>query len=842
MAFHFPLMPRLYMATEGEDRFPLIDIMQQTPPIPDGCQWAIFLRNHDELTLEMVTDEERDYMYRTYAANPKARINLGIRRRLAPLLRNDRRKIELLNGLLFSFNGTPIIYYGDEIGMGDNIYLGDRDGVRTPMQWNADRNAGFSSCDPQQLYLPVNIDPEYRYEAVNVEAQQRNSTSLYWWMKRLIALRRRYGVLSQGTIEFLYPENPKILTFIREDDDRAILVAANLSRSVQFAELDLKRFAGRMPREVFGRTRFPRIGELPYLLTLGPYAFYWLELTVETEDEGRVDTLLPEIRSRASFSALTSGRSRALLERVLPEVLRSRRWFGSKARSIDHVEIVDVLMSPFADDEAPRILVVQVEYEEGAPERYVLPLAYVEGEEAWQRGHAGHWSALVKVVRGPDDHGLIVDALDLPAMRTMLARAMLDRKAWKGRRGSLVGVRTRLWRALEAVADHGVESTVTRAEQSNTSVSYGDRVMVKLLRRAEPGVNPDFEIGRHLTDQGRFDAFPAMIAALEYRRADQEPVTVALAQRFVVNHGDAWQVTLQRLDSYLERSLSQPLPKLPPRSSRGGDLLARARAGTEDPAGLVDEYLQLAELLGQRTAELHRALGAPTGDPSMAPEPFTAHYQRGLYQSMRQLTSRTLQLLRKRMSSLDDTLRPAAETLLERREALFERFRQLVDLEPDGLRIRCHGDFHLGQVLFTGRDWVIIDFEGEPARSIGERRIKRSPLRDVAGMLRSFHYAMHRGLGGQVARGAVERDSDAFLALEEAGAYWYDTVTTAYLAKYLEGVETTGLLPTRPEHRSVMLEAFMLEKAVYELAYELNNRPHMVAIPIEGIAALCSEP
>src|SRR5512138_2917016 len=256
MAFHFPLMPRMFMALKMEDRFPLLDVFSQTPPIPATTQWALFLRNHDELTLEMVTDEDRDYMYRVYATDPQARINLGIRRRLAPLL-GDRRRMELMTGLLMSFPGTPVLYYGDEIGMGDNIYLGDRNGVRTPMQWSGDRNAGFSRANPQRLYLPVIIDPEYHYEAVNIEAQQANPSSLLWWTRRLIALRKRFKAFGRGTIEFLYPDNRKVLAFIRRYENESILVIANLSRFSQYVQLDLSSVRGSIPVELFGRSEFP---------------------------------------------------------------------------------------------------------------------------------------------------------------------------------------------------------------------------------------------------------------------------------------------------------------------------------------------------------------------------------------------------------------------------------------------------------------------------------------------------------------------------------------------------------------------------------------------------------
>ena len=310
MAFHFPIMPRLFMGLRMEDRHPITEILRITPPIPENCQWAMFLRNHDELTLEMVTDEERDYMYRTYAQDRGMRINLGIRRRLAPLLENDRRRIELMNALLLSLPGTPVLYYGDEIGMGDNIYLGDRNGVRTPMQWSPDRNAGFSRANPQKLYLPVNIDPEYHYEALNVETQNNNSHSLLWWMKRMIAQRKQHPAFGRGKMEILFPGNRKILAFVREFEDEKILVVANLSRFTQCAELDLSKHREAVPVEVFGRNRFPAITEQPYLLSLGPHAFQWFHLQ-------------PREHSQESFSVTARAEEIPVLEVDAQEIFGS---------------------------------------------------------------------------------------------------------------------------------------------------------------------------------------------------------------------------------------------------------------------------------------------------------------------------------------------------------------------------------------------------------------------------------------------------------------------------------------------------------------------------------------
>ena len=369
MAFHFPVMPRMFMAVRMEDRFPVIDILTQTPAIPETAQWAVFLRNHDELTLEMVTDEERDYMYRVYAQDPQARINLGIRRRLAPLLGNHRRSIELLNGLLLSLPGTPTLYYGDEIGMGDNIYLGDRNGVRTPMQWSADRNAGFSRANPQRLFLPITIDPEYHYEAVNAESQRHNPHSLFWWMKRIIALRKRYRAFGRGAIEFLYPENRKVLVFLRRFEEEEILVVANLSRFVQYVELDLSAFDGWIPVELFGRTPFPPIGKLPYFVTLGPHAIFWFALERPRAIEAvAAEAPVPALRVSGDVSQLFENRGRASLEGILPAFLQMRRWFGGKARGIKGAQILDAVPFP-ATDPIARLTLVASSTARGTPRR-----------------------------------------------------------------------------------------------------------------------------------------------------------------------------------------------------------------------------------------------------------------------------------------------------------------------------------------------------------------------------------------------------------------------------------------------------------------------------------------
>ncbi len=842
MNFNFPLMPRLFMAIHQEDRFPIIDILQQTPAIPENCQWAVFLRNHDELTLEMVTDEDRDYMYRVYAQDKQARINLGIRRRLAPLLGNNRRRMELMNGLLFSLPGAPIMYYGDEIGMGDNFYLGDRNGVRTPMQWSGDRNAGFSRANPQRLYLPIITDPEYHYETVNVEAQQNNPHSLLWWMKRLIALRKRYRAFGRGSIEFLYPENRKVFAFIRRYEDETILVVANLSRFVQYAELDMSAHRGMVPVELFGRTPFPAIGELPYFITLGPHAIFWFALersTVESDspyvsaETGR----LPVLTVAASWGELFEGRRKAALEEILPDFLRSRRWFGGKARPIQSVEIVESIPVP-AGGASPqsRVLLARVTYVQGEPETYLVTLSVATGDRADRLLNEQPRAAVARLqVRGGGEGGVLHEAVWDKGFSSTLLASIARRRRFKGQVGELVAAPTPTFRALRAQAGDHLEPSVMRAEQSNTSLNYGDKLILKLFRRPDPGINPELEIGRFLTERAPQVRVPPVAGYLEYRRERGEAMTLGILQAFVPNEGDAWRYTLDSLTDYLERVLTEqsatelgdvPLTREP--------LTALSEKDAPDPiADLIGSYLQSAGLLGQRTAEFHVALASAPEDPDFAPEPMTPFYQQSIYQSMRALVARVFPLLQRQLDTLPDAARLGARKVIELEGRILARFQTVTERKITGMRIRCHGDYHLAQVLFTGKDFVIIDFEGEPVRPLSERRLKRSPLRDVAGMLRSFHYAACAALANQLALGVVSPER---LPVVEAWTHvWQEWVSAAFLKAYLSTVSVVPVLPDSREDMQTLLDSFIMEKAIYELGYELNSRPDWVNIPLRGI-------
>jgi maltose alpha-D-glucosyltransferase/alpha-amylase len=840
MNFHFPLMPRLFMALRMEDRFPIVDIMEQTPAIPDDCQWAVFLRNHDELTLEMVTDEERDYMYRVYAYDPQMRLNLGIRRRLSPLLGNHRRRIELMNGLLFSVLGTPIIYYGDEIGMGDNIFLGDRNGVRTPMQWSVDRNAGFSKANPQRLYLPVIIDPEYHYEVINVEAQENNRHSLLWWMKRLIALRKRFKAFSRGDLEFIHPENSKILAFTRCYQDECILVVFNLSRYVQFVELDLSAHKGAIPVELFGRTDFPPVTDDPYFLSMGPHSFYWFML--QRQEALEVDTdpaadgkQLPLLEVKGSWGQIFKGKALTRLETVLRNYLRGRRWFGGKARGIKSVAIREKLLLQDRSFSA-YICLVTVDDLDGNSEIYVLPLAHASGHQAAKllRNHPRTILARLQI-GGSTEEGVLFDALAAKEFGTLLLNALRRRYRRKGSAGEIVSSQTRVLRKLSASEETLLEPSILEVEQSNTSLVYGNKFILKLFRRLQEGINPDLEIGRFLTEKG-FSHIPSVAGALEYHVGRQEAQTLAILQEFVPNQGNAWEYTLHELELYFEHILER-------RSEKTTAVLPQASlmdlTAAPTPAELLNTmgiYMETVQILARRTAEMHMVLASARDDSKFAPEPFSKLYQRSLYQSMRTLAGRNLPLLQRHLKDMPPDLQSDARQILDLKNDILGRFHRLLDLKISGMRTRCHGDYHLGQVLHTGKDFVIIDFEGEPARPIGERRIKRSPLRDVAGMLRSFHYAAYAALIALGNRGIMR--SEELPWLESWTNYWHVWICATFMNTYLAIAANGDFLPSSEEETEILLDALLLEKAVYELGYELNNRPDWVKIPIQGIRQL----
>ncbi|HEY2106546.1 MAG TPA: maltose alpha-D-glucosyltransferase [Candidatus Binataceae bacterium] len=837
MAFHFPLMPRMFMAVRMEDRFPITDIWAQTPAIPDSCQWALFLRNHDELTLEMVSDEERDYMYRAFAREPRTLLNLGIRRRLAPLLGNNRRTIELNNGLLLSLPGTPVIYYGDELGMGDYLSLGDRDGVRTPMQWSADRNAGFSTASPQKLILPVVIDYEYHYQTVNVEAQDSNLHSLLWWMRRLILLRRQFKAFGRGTIEFLSPENTHVLAFIRSYEEERILVVANLSRFVQYTELDLSKFKSMVPVELFGRNPFPAIEDRPYPFTLGPHVFLWFSIQPAHRDSlGAVDGYrVPQIDVSTTFEHLMRSPLRSKINLVLPEYLPHCRWFRGKARLIRAATITEAM--PLSENPgAPHLTIINVDYRNAESETYMLPIALATGEGA--AAVKSRWPDRVIAQLRLNGHdgageGILYDAVADPEFGAAML-AMIERhRRIKGVTGELTASTARHFHELRGPRDAPCEPRVLSAEQTNTSIAFGDRLILKLFRRLDPGINPDLEMSRFLTERHQFPHMPKLAGQIDFRMPRAETRDVGILQAFVPNQGDAWQFTIGELHRYFENAATATeLPQLP--AKRLVDLLDEEP--DQNALQQVGVYLDAARLLGQRIAELHLALLEDDDDPNFSPEPFTSLYQRSAYQSMRNLLGQVMRTLSSRLSVVPDALRAQAQAILANQNQVAARFDDFLKRRLTVVRMRTHGDLHLGQVLYTGKDFVIIDFEGEPARLLSERRRKRPALRDVAGMLRSFHYAAYTALIDQLRSGALGKVE--FGNIEPWAKLWVTWTSQAFLSAYVKTADRPSLAPKDRDDLAALLDALLMEKAIYEVGYELNNRPEWLRLPLYGIAEM----
>ena len=865
MAFHFPLMPRIYMALRQEDRLPITDIMAETPAIPDACQWGLFLRNHDELTLEMVTNDERDYMYLAYSADPRMRINVGIRRRLAPLVDNNRRRIELLNSLLLSFPGTPIMYYGDEIGMGDNIYLGDRNGVRTPMQWNPDRNAGFSTAVPARLYFPVIMDPIWGYQAINVEAQQADPSSLLHWNRNMIALRKLFRVFGRGTQEFLNPENRKILAYLRhyEGDgfNETVLCVANLSRFSQPVSLDLSRFAGMIPVEMLGYVTFPAITAQPYTLTLAPYSFFWFELqpapqTPEPAEVPLASDVEPILDLVAQgIEGLLNPTGIPLLEKILPDYLPAQRWFGAKSRSIAKVRVIDWVNFPAT---AAVLVFLEVSYSEGPADIYQLPLALTPDSEAGAI-RSGAPTAILATITTNNGPAILYDAVASEDFRqsfltliesgntleaTLPTGNNSSARTEETKRPYLTGHKSTAFDLLRG--EGPLPARTGTAEQSNTSILYDAKLILKLFRRIQPGENPDAEIGRFLTETAHFPRIAPFLGEI----VGNGTTTLAMLQGLIENEGDGWQWSLEELSRFFEAVATIPAPPQESRLRRDSDRSQQPQSEADklspfaQPTDSIREhaalYLDAASLLGRRTAEMHLALATPCDNPSFFSESFTtADLVADADRIDAQLTT-TLDTLKRNISRLTETTADNAAFVLSRRLDLHARAHSIASATPAsaGERIRIHGDYHLGQLLRSRGDFVILDFEGEPARPLSERRQKQSPLKDVAGMLRSFSYAAHSALGAFTQRRPPKSPQDAH-NLEGWATLWQSAVAHEFLTAYITAItaQNPALIPT-PAQLQLLLRPYLLEKSLYELLYELNNRPAWVHIPLAGILSL----
>jgi len=841
MAFHFPLMPRLFMALRMEDSLPIVDILEQTPPIPETSQWALFLRNHDELTLAMVTDEERDFMFRMYAQMHQARLYLGIRRRLAPLLNNDRKSIELLNALLFSLPGTPVLYYGDEIGLGENIYLGDRNGVRTPMQWSPDKNAGFSRANPQSLYLPIILDPGYHYEAVNVEVQLANPHSLLWWTRRLLALRKRWRALGEGRCEFLHPDNRKVLAYLLRHEQETLLVVANLSRFVQAVELDLSMFKPRVPVELFGRAEFPAITERPYFLSLGPHAFFWFSLEDKPVPAAVVPvsglrTRLPTLAVEGEWDRIFDKKNKPRLEAVLPSYLKLHRWFAGRDRNVKSVTLKELIHVPFDGEGPARLALLQVDYSAGDVDFYTLPLAFAAEAEAGRLREAYPQLVIAELqVSGTEPGGILYEATGSQAFSKALLGLMLNHRRFKGAQGEIESARAPALRSIFGDAALP-ESALLKTEQSHTSILFGDKVILKLFRQIDWGVNPELEIGRFLTKKS-FPQNKPLIGALEYLDTQNVRTTLAVVNTYVPEGKNAWEYTLDTLGRFYERMTTSNAQGLPAPPAPADPL----KIFEQDipPAVLenIGTYLESARLLGVRTAELHLTLASESEDRNFAPEPFTSYYQRSLFQSIRNLAAETFWQLRKQLKTLPPEVLPLAQRALELKPAIIQHFRRLFEHRIAAQRIRVHGNLDLGEVLWTGKDFVFLDFEGSVTTPISERGIKCSPLRDVAGLVRSFHYAADAGLSQHGERGNVHLPPFASWA-----QYWSDGVSAVFLKAYFQRLGKSGLYPAGEIELRAMLQAYLLYQMLGELNGELSIRSGKLKIPLQDILHLAGDP
>lgn len=822
MAFHFPLMPRMFMAIAEEDRYPIIDIMRQTPEIPPDCQWAIFLRNHDEMTLEMVTDRERDKMYAIYASEPRARINVGIRRRLAPLMENDRRRIELLLGLLLSMPGTPIVYYGDELGMGDNIFLNDRDGVRTPMQWSIDRNGGFSRADPARLFLPPVMDSVYGFAAVNVESQGRSPSSLINWLRKLIAVRRGYKVFGRGTLHFLAPANRKVIAYVREHDDERVLCVANLSHTAQQVALDLTAYAGMVPIEMVGWSPFAEIGHDRYLLTLPGHGFFWFLLSASAQAPAigaELGGVLPELHTlvlpRDHETSPLGATALAVFERdVLPAYLPGQRWFAEKDAVLDHGKVVDIARMERAD------VVAYLAVVEAQPSRYFLPL--VIGEEADdERTRALARATLARTRRGKQS-GFLYDGLGIDAFDAALVEDIRLGRSWTTvGGGSFVATATPAFAAFDRIERPHVRRM--DVEQSNTSVVVDERIVLKGYRRVHAGPQPELEVARFLDDVG-FTNTPTLYGFLEYRDSAGESTAVAILQQFLESQGDGWATTIAYLERFFDRKRE---------TMRANGALWGADVQGVSPQDYHEIFVQRARRLGVRTGELHRAFATSTGDSAFEPEPVTQSDIDAWSGQARASAARALDTLAREIANVPTDLRDFAGELLARRREIDDRLTLPHLADGELHKTRYHGDYHLGQVLVLADDFTIIDFEGEPARPLAERRAKSSPLRDVAGMLRSINYAAVAGMRGSTT-GRVEDTT----SLEPLANDWEHRTAEAFLSGYRETIVGTSSYPRDAAIADRLLEHFILEKAFYEMSYELANRPTWVRIPLEGIRTL----
>ena len=824
MVFHFPLMPRMYMALKMENRFPIIDIFEQTPAIPDHSQWGIFLRNHDELTLEMVTDEERDYMYRAYVQDPTSRINLGIRRRLAPLLQNSRRRIEVMNILLFSLPGTPFIYYGDEIGMGDNYFLGDRNGVRTPMQWSGGLNAGFSTSNPQRLFLPLIIDPQYHYETVNVENQERNLFSLLWWMRRVIAIRRRHPAFSRGSMEMIPSDNANVLTYVRKYGNEIILVAINLSHFCQSVSLDLRAYAGYTLYDVFSANRFSRITEEPYTLTMGFHDYFWLQIQTEKSSDLLSEAYrLPDFTVGETWLELFEKPAADRLEtQVLPSYLQQRTTAGCKALPIGEVKILEQILVQEQDFTA-LILLLRVDYTGGESDTILLPVASDTEEQV--RRIIGNDQGLIMARLTGAVTSLLYDCAFHPKFHRLLLETVAGQRKLIGSQGAITGLGRRAVRQkLQDFPSLPHPLSLLKAGTFHMSFSYDNRILCKLFRRLGEGIHPDFELHQRLSEKVPLPYVAEFIGALDYRSAQGTLYEFGLFTSFVHNTGSAWNQAVDAAALFCEDILAKRMDAPPPSTLLGAWLETPF-----DPKKVPYVFDRVAEALGRQTAQLHSAL-AQVQNPDFTPEPFTLLYQRSLYQSIRSMTRQVFDGIRSRKGLHGTETDEGLKSLLEKEKDLIAVYALLLKRNIESMKIRIHGDLHLEQFIAVGNDFVIKAFGGDPYLDLSERRLKRASLQDVARLIDSFHQAAYFTLFRQV----IVPPKDVSLVAPWIDD-WCNSLSRACLEAYQKEIMSAPWATHKIEDVQFLLTLFLIERAVKEIGYCLRQGKEDVNVAMKTL-------
>jgi len=830
MNYHFPLMPRMFMALNMEDRHPIIEIIDQTPIIPENCQWATFLRNHDELTLEMVTDEERDYMYKVYTKDPLARINLGIRKRLAPLLENNRNKVELMNILLFSLPGTPVIYYGDEIGMGDNHYLGDRDGVRTPMQWDPGRNAGFSRANPQQLYLPVIIDPEYKFDSVNVENQLINTNSLLWWMKRVIRMRKRYKAFGRGTIQFLEPANRKILAFIREYKDEKILVVVNLSRFAQAVELELIDMEGFIPLEVFSRNSFPIIQKAPYVITLGPHGYYWFELKKSKEkiliDEPIDFSIVLQVRK---WDQLFQNKKKDTLEsNIFPSYISKRRWFAGSKKGIESVKINENIAITHKSKNY-NLLLLEVKYFEGLPEFYFLPVSFAYDIEERELIEF-HPNSIICRVQQNNKTGILFDPLYSEAFRQYLLEMLMKNKKLDINKSTIqFYVRNNFKNLFRNEFSELKSSKLMESAESHTVILYGNKLVFKIYRHIDYSSSRDVEISRFLSERLKFKQVPEYFGTIEFIRPKSYPSTLGISQKYIPGAITATEYLSDAFQRYYENMTSVgPKGRLPKLKGSLQNPASFHELNLEGQKILGGAYLEHVLLLGRRTAEMHEALAYAQDEKDFKYEEFSLHYQKSLYSGLQTLVRTTVKALEKKLGVFSYDVRKDVLDFFQYEDILNNSFKWISSNKLDCMKIRIHGHYHLSRILFTGNDFIFIGFEGDLSFSYHSKKVKKSALRDLATLI----YSIHRI--SQIT--TINNQYD-----EKYPIRWFHYISGFLVNSYLEKAMGKQFIPNERHQFNNLLEIFLLERGLNELNAELERRPEYAVVPIRLIKYVCDQ-